>query len=155
MKCVNCGDPEVNDDISTKLAHNEHRMCKDCLKDYVKVCTCEKIFNKNPSRLSIVCPCPDSSATTFQMYLNFPLENLMIFLQNYKDNYYLFECCNGCKYTEKQICEDPVIGGYSAMTHCVYSKNGDSFVYEGDVLDENYVNAIKQAGIKLADPVDI
>ena len=161
-ECCGCGSTELSE-ISYHFAHNieneQHLMCKKCLIEFTKVCTCYKEFKHEPKTLMVYCPCnldQDPTKTYHPINTGFFLD-LLEKLPN--KEYYFITGCRGCKYTEKEICNDFNVALKTAVEACIYERTNQGqlsmMAYISDALDSNFIKAAKDHGIDLGLSTDI
>jgi hypothetical protein len=138
-------------------AHEQHIMCDTCLKDFIRVCTCEKPFKEEPTVITVLCPCSDDSDGTniTRLYFDIDHEQFLKLLSNWNEDYYIIEGCRGCRFSVKDIQNQFKVGLQAAIEACVYKKfdidsgsegtdthqKYSAMKYQSDALDDDFVNA--------------
>jgi len=127
-------------DFNTDINELDHFTCLKDLQENLQVCTCNKMPNKLPTQLTVMCVCNDNKLTK----ILFPFENFEEFLIHYNDDYYLLNCCRGCSFYREDIQTDITKGIFACMIHCVFKKKLDgTFEYISDVIDEDFIEYSK------------
>jgi hypothetical protein len=161
MNCIVCG----FDELDTVFFHKNkngicHYLCNDCMETTLVVCTCKKVLNVEPTKVMYVCPCDSSSNIYEQIFIDITIpenkKHFEKFLVHQNKEYYGIVGCRGCQYTRSIIEKNFLVAKQAAIDYCIYSKKNDSFKYEGDSLEHEFISACKKFGIKLnVEPVDI
>lgn len=167
MHCVGIDDYRKCDDVTNRNCDvgkisEEHVMCDICLKDFIRVCSCEKPFKEEPKVITVLCPC--SSATNditgvtndiTRLYFDIDHKHFLKLLSNWRDDFYIIESCRGCRFSIKDIQSQFKIGLQAAIEACVYKKfdvdvgtEGEgnhqkysAMKYQSDALDDDFVQA--------------
>ena len=157
-ECCGCGSKEI-EAMSYHFAHKiseteNHLLCKKCLIEFTKICTCSKEFKQEPKLLMVYCPCSldqEPTKTFHSVNTGYFLE----FLEQISDkNYFYISGCRGiCKYTDKEICNNYNIALKAAVEACVYEKKDQgqlcSMSYVSDALDPAFIEYAKSIGVDL------
>jgi hypothetical protein len=136
-------------------------MCEKCIKEYITVCTCKKLYNENPKTLMLYCPCYTIKDCDEQSEQSEHIEKLLFeltsaqpylinILQHWSSNYYILNCCKGCCYTYDDITTKVEIGIHSSMDACVFSvekgENNELIAkYLNDAINDDFIEALKQS----------
>jgi hypothetical protein len=174
--CVLCGSTEITDlglsfthcvgtddyrksageKLQLNEVHENHVMCDTCLKDFIRVCTCEKPFKEEPKVITVLCPCASSSSDEItRLYFDIEHDQFLKLLSNWNEDYYIIEGCRGCRFSIKDIQNQFKIGLQAAIEACVYKKfeidsgsegsethqKYSAMKYQSDALDDDFVNA--------------
>lgn len=150
-----------------------HYLCIDCMASIICICTCKKEQNQEPTRLTFICPCEVITKEKFTYKpCYFDIESFDKLNDKYfnkiNDEYYAIEGCRGCRFQKRDIQQNIYTAMHAAIEYCMFKQiNVDSadsadnavssskFVYQGDSLDSDFVEACNRIGIKLGDPIDI
>lgn len=129
----------------SKESSETHVMCDLCLKDFIRVCTCDKVFKAEPKILTLLCSCPsDGFDSSTRLYFDIDHSVFLQLLSHWKDGYYIIEGCRGCRYTIKEIQTQFKIGLQAAVEACVYKrhdidKEKSAMAYQSDALDDDFI----------------
>ena len=135
-----------------------HIMCDTCIKDFVRVCTCEKPFRSEPTTLTVLCPCPSGEKDIItRLYFDIDHKHFLDLLSPWNDDYHIIEGCRGCRYEISEIQTNFKIGLQAAIEACVYKKfdvdeNNEKFsamTYQSDALDDDFVKEVSKYGVNL------
>ena len=164
-ECVACGSSNL-EDISHHFAHivsdtEKHLMCKKCIIELTKVCTCSKEFKQEPKMLMVYCPCSLDKEPT-KTYHSVNTGHFLELLEKWpsKDvNYFFIHGCNGCMYLEKEICSNYPIALRASVDACIYEKKDQGelcmMAYISDALDPEFVKYATSIGVDLGSCTDI
>lgn len=142
----------VGEKVDIPDVTKSHVMCDTCLKDFVRVCTCDKEFRDEPKTISLLCSCTDKDGNMQRVYFDINHQHFLGLLSHWSGDYHIIEGCRGCRYSTKDIQTNFKIGLKAAVEACVYKqadidKNDMKFsamTYESDALDEDFVKAYSQ-----------
>jgi hypothetical protein len=155
MNCIVCGFDELDTVFFHKNGKNNenHYLCNDCMETTLVVCTCRKVFNEEPKTVMFVCPCDSDSGTYEKIYVDITKEenkkHFEKFLVHHSKEYYGIPCCRGCYFTKNKIEKNILLAKQAAIDFCIYSKKDDKYTYEGDSLEQAFINACNKFGIQL------
>jgi len=168
LECVGCGSL-ILEDISKHFAHKisdteKHLMCKKCIIEFTKVCTCSKEFKQEPINVMLYCPCLLQEPT--KTYHSVNTGHFLELLEKWPNSsgleqkqYYYIKGCNGCLYTEKEICNNYNIALKSAVEACIYEKKDQGKVclmtYVSDAIDPEFIKYTETLGLDLGQCTDI
>lgn len=151
LKCSVCDSTHITEN-SKYYAHHindeTHYMCDNCLKLFLRICSCDKKLNESPTKIIAICPCNEEKYT-----IDLDPQYIDFLLNKHTDLYYYIPCCRGCSYTREQIENDFVVALKSAIETCVFkveiNNKFKAVQYAGDSLEEDFVNYCNDSNIKL------
>ena len=129
--------------INTNGISEEHYMCENCLKEFLRICSCDKKLNEDPKKLVNICPC-----NITKYFIDINPQYIEFLLIKHSDEYSYIPSCKGCCYSKEQIESDILIATRNAIDSCVFKtaiNNKYKLVkYEGDSLNEDFVDYCKE-----------
>lgn len=166
MECKYCGSSSDISNVSLEyeISKEEHYkddpdsrivLCEICLKELMRICTCDKQVGENPRIFCIDCNCKNFSSNCEPCTAYFNIKSIEPFLIDYNADYDLIGCCRGCKFSDKQIETDFNCASRAAITACVFKKDKGRLIYESDVLDPPFISYCNAKGLNIGTSVSI
>ena len=147
IKCYN--------DQCTNQKEDGYDLCKNCIQQFVRICTCNKTFiTENPVKYVL------GKRNGIITILQLPDPIPDFFFTGLKGNLYHIFGCRGCQHTETISVQNDFNAALQAsILSCVYQRieeDGNVFYeYLSDSLDPVFEQYIEQKGIKVGEPAKI
>lgn len=139
-------------DLNNYIEDYNYKMCKECVRNNIKVCTCNKTF---------ITGIPDTIKIEDDYY-NIPEELPEYFFKQIFGKMYGIEGCKGCKHTGLISIKNNFETALRASIYsCVYQKIKDNhhedFFYEyvSDALNPVFDDYLKKNGIKVGEEMEL
>lgn len=144
--CLKCSKEREHDEI----------LCDTCFRDYVRVCTCNKLFIVEKPTKYLMGKIDDKITLR---ELPDPIPEY--YYTCLSGNFYTINACRGCSYDSEVSIKDNLTEATSiSITACVYQKfindSGETeYEYISDMLDPVFEKYALEHGIELGIPAEI
>ena len=140
----------------SKEREHGYDLCRDCIQQYVRICTCNKTFITEKPKHFVL-----GKINSVINVIELPDPIPEFFYTPIKGNLYHIFGCRGCQHTEEISIQNNFKDALQAsILSCVYQKveeDGGHIFYEymSDSLDEEFEKYCIDKGINLGDPAEI
>lgn len=136
----------------TNKVYGNYDMCEKCIKEFVRICTCNKAFMEKP----VICVVKkDIGIVTSELPEQIP----EFFFEKIAEKVYGILCCRGCQHKEISISEEFDKALRASIVWCVYQRieenEGVIYEYMSDALDPVFEDYAIKCGKLVGTPQEI